>query len=240
MSSGWVREAQTGDAWVLTKAGLCDMTTTIEKCESSFSFFSFFRFFRCCKSYLFTAVIFWMTRGVAHPHSSFLILLHMSLPLLPWFFFPFLLILLLLFPAPPFFFTCVFFLFHSSPPYLSPLSLLLVKVLISGWSLQTDWSRLDCVSMLYLLNHTGNIRALLQCDVHFGSHHCLELSVLSLCGPACLVCRFHFSFWQRFLELEDLVGSGPITFSLISLSWIRSNYPIWMSCFFEYCSMHIF
>lgn len=85
--TAWV--AAEWDAWVLTKAGLCDMTTTIEKCESSFSFFSFFRFFRCCKSYLFTAVIFWTTRGVAHPHSSFLILLHMSLPLLPCFFFPF-------------------------------------------------------------------------------------------------------------------------------------------------------
>lgn len=166
-----------------------------------------FLFFSSNQSVLSNLVFFSLLLPLINFPSSFLILLHMSLPLRPCFFFPFLLILL--FPAPPFFLTCVFFLFHSSPPHLSPLSLLLVKVLISGWSLQTDWLWLNCVSMLYLLNHTGNIRAVLQCDVHFGSHHCLELSVLSLCGPACLVCRFHFSFWQRFLELEDLVGSGP-------------------------------
>lgn len=112
------------------------------------------------------------------------------------FLFPFLIILciLLLVLLPPFFFACVFFPFHSSsPPHISSSSsslLLLVKVLISGWSVQTDslWSpqkELNCncvsctaihVSMLYLLNHSGNIQTVLQSDV--SSPHLL---VSSLC-----------------------------------------------------------
>lgn len=134
-----------------------------------------FLFFSSNQSVLSNLVFFSLLLPLINFPSSFLILLHMSLPLRPCFFFPFLLILLLLFPAPPFFFTCVFFLFHSSPPHLSPLSLLLVKVLISGWSLQTDWLWLNCVSMLYLLNHTGNI----QCSVMSTLVHIIVLSSAS-------------------------------------------------------------
>lgn len=125
--------------------------------------------------------------------SSFLILLHIFLPCfsLPFSYNP-------AYPPPrptsPLFFACVFFPFHSSsPPHISSSSsslLLLVKVLISGWSVQTDslWSpqkELNCncvsctaihVSMLYLLNHSGNIQTVLQSDV--SSPHLL---VSSLC-----------------------------------------------------------